>query len=248
VASSFVNCLIIAPQGAPLAGTLITLTALGFIALALGQAIASWTADLVEGRRRLRAFIVVAAAIDGAVHAGLQLFTASPDPTPVVSAANAILIAAIVAIVAWSLARMGAEDLFPRATSAPLPTEAPARDADPAARKLVDRLTALMAVERLYRQEGLTIGTLASRLGIPEYRLRRLINQRLGYRNFNAFLNSYRIGEAKAALADPGQAEVPITTIALDAGFQSLGPFNRAFKTDTGLTPSEYRRASAAAG
>ena len=45
-----------------------------------------------------------------------------------------------------------------------------------------------------------------------------------------------------AALRDPLQAEVPILTIALDAGFQSLGPFNRAFKAETGLTPSDYRR------
>jgi AraC-like DNA-binding protein len=58
--------------------------------------------------------------------------------------------------------------------------------------------------------------------------LRRLINQRLGYRNFNVFLNEHRIAEAKAALADPSQAEVPVITIAMDAGFQSLGPFNRA--------------------
>jgi AraC-like DNA-binding protein len=35
---------------------------------------------------------------------------------------------------------------------------------------------------------------------------------------------------------------VPILTIALDAGFQSLGPFNRAFKAQTGMTPSEFRR------
>ena len=34
-----------------------------------------------------------------------------------------------------------------------------------------------------------------------------------------------------------------MTTIALDAGFQSLGPFNRAFKDTIGVTPSEYRRA-----
>jgi AraC-like DNA-binding protein len=38
---------------------------------------------------------------------------------------------------------------------------------------------------------------------------------------------------------------VPILTIALDAGFGSIGPFNRAFKAHTGLTPSEYRRARA---
>ena len=66
----------------------------------------------------------------------------------------------------------------------------------------------------------------------------RLINGQLGYRNFNAFLNGYRIAEARAALADPSQAEVPVTTIALDAGFQSIGPFNRAFKVTIGVTPS----------
>ena len=102
-----------------------------------------------------------------------------------------------------------------------------------------------MTAERAYRQDGLTIGTLAQQLGLPEYRLRRLINQALGYRNFNSFVNHYRIAEVKAALADPSQAEVPVLTIALDAGFSSLGPFNRAFKAETGMTPSEYRRLQA---
>ena len=99
----------------------------------------------------------------------------------------------------------------------------------------------LMSDDRIYRQEGMTIGTLATKLTVPEYKLRRLINQRLGYRNF-VFLNNHRIEEAKAALADPSQAEVPVITIAMDAGFQSLGPFNRAFKATTGVTPTEYRR------
>jgi AraC-like DNA-binding protein len=76
--------------------------------------------------------------------------------------------------------------------------------------------------------------------------LRRLINQALGHRNFNSFVNRYRIAEAKAALCDPQQAEVPVLTIALDAGFSSLGPFNRAFKAETGMTPTEFRRASLA--
>ena len=42
-------------------------------------------------------------------------------------------------------------------------------------------------------------------------------------------------------LADPAQREVPILTIALDAGFGSLGPFNRAFRDAEGMTPSAYR-------
>jgi AraC-like DNA-binding protein len=104
-----------------------------------------------------------------------------------------------------------------------------------------------MTTERVYRQEGLTIGGLAVKLGTPEYRLRQAINEGLGHRNFNVFLNGYRIGEAKAALADPEQKDVPVLTIAMDAGFQSIGPFNRAFRAETGMTPTEYRRATLAA-
>lgn len=104
------------------------------------------------------------------------------------------------------------------------------------------RLEQLMTVERVYRREGLTIGTLSAELGVPEYRLRQLINEGLGHRNFNAFLNRYRIEEARAALADPEQVEVPVLTIAMDTGFQSIGPFNRAFKAATDLTPTEFRR------
>src|SRR5206468_1097751 len=111
---------------------------------------------------------------------------------------------------------------------------------------LLHRLERLMVVDRAYRRAGLTIGVLSAQLGVPEYRLRQLINEGLGHRNFNAFLNSYRIEEAKAALADPEQKEVPVLTIAMDAGFQSIGPFNRAFKAATDLTPTEFRRLAAA--
>ena len=61
-------------------------------------------------------------------------------------------------------------------------------------------------------------------------------------RNLSTFGNAYRLTDAVAALADPSQAGVPVVTIALDAGFQSLGPFNRAFKAHTGMTPTDYRR------
>src|SRR5207247_2424158 len=111
---------------------------------------------------------------------------------------------------------------------------------------LLRRLEQLMVVERAYRREGLTIGLLSAELDVPEYRLRQLINEGLGHRNFNAFLNRYRIEEAKAALADPEQNEVPVLTIAMDTGFQSIGPFNRAFKAATDLTPSEFRRLAVA--
>ncbi len=106
---------------------------------------------------------------------------------------------------------------------------------------LANKLTTFMTYERVYRTEGLTIASLAAQIGEQEYRLRRLINGELGFRNFTAFLNSYRLEEVREALADPAQKDVPILTIAIDAGFGSLGPFNRAFREAEGMTPSEYR-------
>jgi AraC-like DNA-binding protein len=244
-AFSFVNCLWIAPAGhARLSIVAINIVALGFIGLAVGQTIASWSADLVEGRRRLRIFIVAAAALYGGINALLQILVSGGDAGAIAGTANAAVLAAIVAAISFAMMRVDGADLFSAAAVAPVVADQPAtaRDSDGADQKLVDALMGLMADERIYRHDNVTIGTLATRLKIPEYRLRRLINQRLGYRNFNVFLNNHRIEEAKAALADPTQAEVPVITIAMDAGFQSLGPFNRAFKATTGVTPTEYRR------
>jgi len=224
----------------------VNLLVLGFVALAVTQSVSNWSADLVEGRRRVRVFIVTAAAIYGGVNALLQITVSDAETTAIAYGANAALLVGVTAAIFLAMIRISVDDLFPASTViVPTSTAAVAPAANAADQKLVDALLRLMADERIYRREDLTIGTLATKLSIPEYRLRRLINQRLGYRNFNTFLNNHRIEEAKAALADPTQAEVPVITIAMDAGFQSLGPFNRAFKATTGVTPSEYRRLNA---
>jgi AraC-like DNA-binding protein len=248
VAFSYVNCMWIAPGGnARTAIVTVNLLVLVFIVLAVAQTIGSWSADLVERRRRLRVFIVAASALYGGMNALLQIAYAGSHMTVEwANLLNAAVFTGIVAAIAWAMMRVDGADLFT------VPPEAvvlakPVATEEAADQKLVDALMRLMADERIYRHDNITIGTLATRLKIPEYRLRRLINQRLGYRNFNVFLNNHRIEEAKAALADPTQAEVPVITIAMDAGFQSLGPFNRAFKATTGVTPTEYRRKASAA-
>jgi AraC-like DNA-binding protein len=106
----------------------------------------------------------------------------------------------------------------------------------------LEKLATLMGEGEAWRREGLTIGDLAAELGVPEHRLRPLINDHLDFRNFAAFVNAHRIDAAKRVLADPEQARTTIAAIAFDLGFGSLGPFNRAFKEATGVTPTEYRR------
>ena len=252
-AFSFVTCVWIAPApGGNLRISIIAinLLALGFIALAVAQTVASWSSDLVEGRRRIRVFIVTAAALYGGINAVLQILLPSGAAADVANTVNSAVLAGVVAAICHAMMRVDGADLFPATPEIAATPDVPSRPAAPEDsndQKLVDALMRLMADERIYRHDNITVGTLATRLKIPEYRLRRLINQRLGYRNFNVFLNNHRIAEAKAALADPAQAEVPVITIAMDAGFQSLGPFNRAFKATTGVTPTEYRRLNATA-
>ena len=98
-----------------------------------------------------------------------------------------------------------------------------------------------------YRQMGLTIGQLAEQLKVPQYRLRAAINSGMGHRNFNDFLNSYRIQEATQRLQSTADAGLPILTIAMDAGFRSLSSFNKAFRQTQGLTPTAYRKSARAA-
>lgn len=120
-------------------------------------------------------------------------------------------------------------------------SESPANDLEEVPEEVLQQLTELMETDLVYREMGLTIGQLAVRLELPEYRLRRIINAGLGYRNFNDFLNTYRIREASQRLIDPDESDEAVLNIALDVGFRSLSSFNKAFKQAFSKTPTEYR-------
>jgi AraC-like DNA-binding protein len=110
---------------------------------------------------------------------------------------------------------------------------------------VLERLNRRFVAERLYAREALTIAQLATLLGTQEHVLRRVINQGLGFRNFNDFLHTHRLKEAAGRLGDPQLRRIPVLTIALEVGYGSIGPFNRAFKERFGVTPTEYRRQNA---
>lgn len=207
-----------------------------------------WRGDLVEQRRRLRGPILAISAVYAFAVIVVQTweiyFGFARSLSPI--AAGALMCLGLLALAAFG--RMDL-DLFGQSQHGLAKPESdvlPSLQGEDA--RLAAALDRLMQEDRLYRDERLSVSSLALKLKLPEHRLRRLINQQLGHRNFNAFVNRWRLAEAKAALADPAQLATPISTIALDAGFGSLGPFNRAFKADTGLTPTEYRAQAAHAG
>ena len=106
----------------------------------------------------------------------------------------------------------------------------------------IDSFNKAFKEQLLYREAGLTISMLAKSLNIPEYRLRAFIHQQLGFRNFNAMLHQYRIEDSGNVLSDNENQNIPILTIALSVGYQSITPFNKAFREIKGVTPSEYRK------
>ncbi len=194
--------------------------------------------DLVERRRRAR-FLVGAGVV--AINA-LSLVADvgfGDDWFPVWYAALFYggMFALIFAGSLWMLTIDEAALRFEPPAEAKAPT---APDLAPAERLLKTKLDAAIE-EKIYLDPELSIGKLAAALDAPEHQVRALINRALGHRNFRAFLNENRLATAKAALADPEKAATPILTIAMESGFNSLAPFNRAFKEATGDTPSAWR-------
>lgn len=104
-----------------------------------------------------------------------------------------------------------------------------------------ETLTFIKAImlEGFYRRENLTLKDLSTALEVPEYKIRAAINKELGYRNFNEFINEYRIKEAAKRLRD--EPETPISNIALDVGYRTLSSFNRAFRKEKNTTPTAFR-------
>ena len=222
------NCAMVAGSAsvvAPITVGIQRAVPLVFAVLAAMAAASQWRADLVEGRRRLRVFIVVTGV--GYSIGMLVVRLASPrgqlsGPSATADAAMLLL---IVAVVTWQMVRLAGSEFFPAAqapavippvmpggpaqpaeeSANPRPAEpGPATEpaSDPAEDRLAASLQHAMAVEHAYRSEDLSIATLAARLSVPEYRLRRLINQRLGHRNFNAFINGFRLIDPAAVPVD----------------------------------------------
>jgi len=200
--------------------------------------------DLVVERRRLRGPVMIAAAGYILLLVAQDIVWLSGHPllhlTPEAQAA----ILAVLGLAA-AVALLRAEPLLveaPVATGeAAPPTPKPALDLTPADRLVLARLTAAMDEDEVWRGEDLSITALAALVGAPEHRLRRLINGVLGHRNFADYVNGRRIDAAKSALTAPDLALKSVSTIAYDLGFASLGPFNRAFRAATGVTPTAWR-------
>lgn len=209
---------------------------IGFAIAGLWEAWRSRRDDLVEMRRRLRLGLVCAVGLFALATNAIEILADQkllPETSATVVEFGILFLCLGFAFILLDLKN---PQLF-AAQSAPEPKVIPDAIDEQGAQRVLDH----MQSAKVWRDETYSIAKLAADLGEQEYRLRRLINGQLGFRNFSAFLSSFRLDEVRSALSDPSQKDVPISTIALDAGFGSLGPFNRIFREAEGMTPSEYR-------
>ena len=222
---------------------IIHIVSLGLIADLVRVALLDRDDDLIEQRRIIRLWLPLIVAAQAGAILTAELIYAPEAPPPAMRLFNALMIFTLILFAGLSMLRTNPELLIREEDAAEEEDNAPPKPVglSPSETVLHEKLTAAMA-NGLYRETGLSIARLAEHLGTPEHRLRALINQRLGYRNFSAFLNHHRIAEAREKLVDKDSVDLPVLTIAMDLGYNSLPTFNRAFRSETGTTPTDFRR------
>lgn len=192
--------------------------------------------DLLERRRKGRFYF--STALVGTIFfytlADILLYTAFSQYTPFLKAL--IVLPAIIWTAFWLLRFSSNALIFEKSddTLTPILTDKE--------ETLAKKLQHIMQDEKTYLQPELTIADVAKLIGSTEHALRTLINTRLGHRHFSAYVNEMRIRHVKQDFMNPKKSDLSILTIALDAGFNSISSFNRAFKNIESMTPSQFRR------
>jgi AraC-like DNA-binding protein len=103
------------------------------------------------------------------------------------------------------------------------------------------KLRDYMEHEKPFLNPSLTIQDVSKDIEIPVRDLSLLINHKLE-QHFYDFVNAYRIEKAMEILKDGTKSKITILEILYEVGFNSKSSFNTAFKKQTGLTPTDYRK------
>ena len=203
-------------------------------------ALSGWADDLVEPRRRLRRVFVIGILILTLLAVISEFFLPKGDDVLLGTFKLMAIFQPLIAAYFWIFTVR--PDHFAFWGVGDQKDELPTWERTSRFAELKVKLEQEMQVQKSWRETGLTIPKLAKRLGTTQHNLRALINQEMGFQNFRSFLNQYRVEAVKTVLADPAYLHIPVLTVALENGFNSLPPFNRAFKANVGVTPTTYRQ------
>lgn len=100
-------------------------------------------------------------------------------------------------------------------------------------------LLVLMETRKPYLNENLMLEDLAKELNQHSKYLSYVINTKAG-NNFFDFINRFRVMEFNRQVVEPGNKQFTFLSIAFNCGFGSKSSFNRAYKSEMGISPSEF--------
>lgn len=103
----------------------------------------------------------------------------------------------------------------------------------------LQRLYDKIKEESLFLDANLSLKSLAAKLNLHPNQLSWLINEKTD-KNFNQFINSYRVEAFQAKALDPQYSHLSILGLALESGFNSKTVFNTYFKKELGMTPKAW--------
>ncbi|MBA6346940.1 AraC family transcriptional regulator [Colwellia sp. BRX8-9] len=104
--------------------------------------------------------------------------------------------------------------------------------------RIADKINNIMSKEALYLDSNLSLQKLANHSAISPNYISQTLNETL-CTNFFDFINKWRIEAAKPKILANQNS---VLTIALEVGFNARSSFYKAFKQETGQTPSEFRK------
>lgn len=107
--------------------------------------------------------------------------------------------------------------------------------------KTYSKINSLIIDNKLYLDPQLSLKLLSKKLNLSQGYIYQLINKNSNL-NFNDYINTYRVNEAKIMLNNIEYKNYTILAIGLESGFNSKSSFYTAFKKFTGKTPIEYKK------
>ena len=108
------------------------------------------------------------------------------------------------------------------------------------AERIKDKLNSVMKEQLLYLKPSLTLQQLSQQLAISPNYISQTLNETMETSFFD-YVNFWRIECAKPKILDNKKT---VLDIAYEVGFNARSSFYKAFKKETGMTPSEFRKSS----
>lgn len=106
---------------------------------------------------------------------------------------------------------------------------------------LKDQLEGIMDNDQIFLDQDISLAKLADALDTTTNHLSQVINS-VYSKNFYDFVNAYRIAFAKRLMEENAKDNLSALDIAFECGFKSSSTFYNAFKKETELTPSQFKK------